>query len=161
MILCESFSAGGSGMFLQGRHVLAFHIILTLCVRSQPSLCPAAVIPDCLALQNSWGELLSALSNESNVKHTVCSKISLFWLNTQAGFCVFIQWFVCVFVKAGIDVYVNVFSVVFLCLCALVWVQRLQCGCLCVLCIFVTLREKLGSAKFLRFSFNSTTDSEP
>ena len=51
-MLCEFWSAGWSGMFPQGRRVLAFNT--TVCVRSQASLRPAAAIPDwgCLASQN-------------------------------------------------------------------------------------------------------------
>lgn len=91
MMLCEYLNAGGSSVFLQGRHVLALNTTLTRCVRSQPSLRPAAAIPDwgCLALLKRWGEPLSALSNDTNA---VCSRISRSWMNTQAAFHVHILW---------------------------------------------------------------------
>lgn len=83
MMLCEFFSAGGSGVFLQGRHVLALNTTLTSCVRSQPSLCLAAAIPDwgCLAMQSRWGEPLSALSNDTHVKRTSCLQQNQLLLN--------------------------------------------------------------------------------
>lgn len=108
-------------------------LTLTSCVRSQPSLRPAAAMPDCLAMQSRWGEqlnhwvtlVMSLLVTETHQNQPLLSEYTSRLLFVHLT----VSWTKCAFVcmKAGVWMFIQMF------VCSLKLHRGLSV-CLCSVC---------------------------